>query len=73
MCRSEEWKKVPAKEMEKMNIKIDDDGDFWLVCRVKIVGVINDDVIAGWSFMTGFTGSLTSVSVDRYVYLCTVK
>ena len=27
--RSEEWKKIPAKDMEKMNIKIDDDGDFW--------------------------------------------
>ena len=69
--RSEEWKKVPAKEREKMNIKIDDDGDFWLVCCVKIV---NDDVIAGWSFMTGFTGSLTSVSVDRYTQLyCRVE
>ena len=54
-----------------MNIKIDDDGDFWLVCCVKIV---NDDVIAGWSFMTGFTGSLTSVSVDRYTQLyCRVE
>ncbi|CAI8004166.1 Calpain-5, partial [Geodia barretti] len=28
--QSEEWKKVPAKEREKMNIKIDDDGDFWM-------------------------------------------
>ena len=31
VCRSDEWKKVPAKEKEKMNIKIDDDGDFWSV------------------------------------------
>ena len=29
MCRSEEWKKIPAKEREKMDLKIDDDGDFW--------------------------------------------
>ena len=38
MYRSEEWKKVPAKEREKMNIKIDDDGD---QVRAKVGG---DDV-----------------------------
>ena len=45
VCRSEEWKKLPAKEREKMNIKIDDDGDFWSVCLDHVHHMSNDDVI----------------------------
>jgi calpain-5 len=27
---SSEWKKIPSKDRDKMNIKVDDDGDFWM-------------------------------------------
>ena len=30
-CSSEEWKKVPHKEREKLGLKVEDDGEFWSV------------------------------------------
>ena len=30
-CRSEEWNKVPKKERDKLGLKVEDDGEFWLV------------------------------------------
>jgi hypothetical protein len=30
-CSSEEWKKVPQKEKDKLGLKVDDDGEFWSV------------------------------------------
>ena len=32
-CRSSEWKNIPSKERDKMNIKVDDDGNFWCVAH----------------------------------------
>ena len=34
--RSEEWNKVPKKERDKLGLKIEDDGEFWLVPVVQI-------------------------------------
>ena len=31
LCRSEEWNKVPKKERDKLGLKVEDDGEFWLV------------------------------------------
>ena len=31
ICSSEEWNKVPKKERDKLGLKVEDDGEFWLV------------------------------------------
>ena len=28
-CSSEEWKRVPKGEKDKMDLKVEDDGEFW--------------------------------------------